>query len=54
MRKKTKELEEKLNEQEIQYITLKEIKEKYEGMLSEEENKLKDVRTFNNNILKEK
>jgi hypothetical protein len=39
---------------EIQYTTIREIKEKYENMLSEEENKLKDIRVFNNNILKEK
>ena len=30
------------------------MKEKYESMLNEEESKLKDARSFNNNILKEK
>lgn len=49
-----KVLEEKYSELEIQYITVSEMKEKYESMLNEQENKLKDVRVFNNCILKEK
>lgn len=49
-----KVLEQKYSELEIQYITVSEMKEKYESMLNEQENKLKDVRVFNNCILKEK
>jgi hypothetical protein len=54
MKKLLKMSEEKYSELEIQFITVTEMKEKYESMLNEEENKLKDVRVFNNCILKEK
>jgi hypothetical protein len=53
-KRKVKDIEERYSELEIQFVTVKEVKEKYEGMLLEEESKLKDVRAFNNNILKEK
>lgn len=54
LKKKLKESEERFNQLQIQFVTIKEVKEKYENMLSEEENKLKEVRAFNNHILKEK
>lgn len=54
MRKSYKQCEERYSELDIQFTTIREIKEKYESMLSEEENKLKEIRVFNNSILKEK
>jgi hypothetical protein len=54
MRKLYKHCEEKYSELDIQFTTIKEIKEKYESMLSDEENKLKEIRVFNSSILKEK
>ena len=53
-KRKLKDSEEKFNDLEIQFLTVKEMRDKYELMLSEEENKLKEARSFNNNILKEK
>ena len=38
----------------MQLGTVREMKEKYEGMLSDEETRLREVRSFNSNILKEK